>query len=71
MPDLKWTKGMDQLDFFSFVGTNVEDGELSPLLELPRLRYVGSMDKKHYNFKLAAIKEQLGQRTETDGSTKQ
>jgi len=71
MRDLKWTKGMDQLDFFPFVGTNVEYGDLSPLLGLPRLRYLGSMDKKHYNFKLAAIKELLGQRTETDGPTMQ
>lgn len=62
---------MDQLDFFSFVKTNVEDGDLSRLLEVPRLRYVGSMDKKHYNFKLAAIDELLGQRTKTDGPTKQ
>lgn len=61
MPDLKWTKGMDQLDFFSFVETNVEDGDLSPLLRLPKLRYVGTSDKRHYNYKFADINEILHQ----------
>ncbi len=65
MPDLKWTKGMDQLDFFSFVETNVEDGDLSPLFQLPKLRYVGTSDKKHYSHKFAAINELLVQRLET------
>jgi hypothetical protein len=51
MPDLKWTRGMNYLDFLSIVDTIVEDGDLSPLLELPRLRYVGTLDKKHYNYK--------------------
>jgi hypothetical protein len=66
MPDLKWTKGLDQLDFFSFVETNVEDGDLWPLLQLPKLRYVGTSDKKHYNYRFAAINEILAQRTQTD-----
>jgi hypothetical protein len=66
MPDLKWTKGMDLLDNFSFVETNVEDGDLSPLLELPKLRYVGTMDKKHYNYKFNAINEILSQRADAD-----
>lgn len=69
MPDLKWTKGMDQLDFFSFVETNVEDGDLSPLLQLPKLRYVGTSDKKHYNYKFATINEVLGQRVEMGNRT--
>lgn len=29
IPDLQWTAGMDSLDFFSFVETKVEDGDLS------------------------------------------
>lgn len=70
MPDLKWTKGMCYLDFFSFVETNVEDGDLSPLLKLPKLRYVGTMDKKHYNYKSSTINELLGQRVEADNRTK-
>jgi len=62
MPDLKWTRGMDRLDMFSFVETNVEDGDLSPLLELPTLRYVGTMDKKHYNYRFEEMNEILEQR---------
>ncbi len=69
MPDLKWTEGMDQLDIFSFVETNVEDGDLSPLLQLPKLRYVGTSNKKHYNYKFAAINEMLNQRAETGNRT--
>jgi hypothetical protein len=62
MPNLKWTQGMNELDFFSFVETNVEDGDLSPLLALPKLRYAGTMDKKHYNYKFNTINELLTQR---------
>lgn len=59
MPDLAWTRGMDRLDFFSFVETNVADGDLSPLLELPNLRYVGTMDKKHYSHKFEVLNRLL------------
>ncbi|MFO0870956.1 MAG: leucine-rich repeat domain-containing protein [Pirellulales bacterium] len=62
MPDLHWTSGMNRLDSFSFVETLVEDGDLSPLLELPRLRYVGTMDKKHYNYKFAKLNQLLEER---------
>ena len=62
MPDLTWTRGMNRLDFFSFVETNVENGDLSPLLDLPLLRYVGTMDKKHYNYKSEKLNELLDQR---------
>ncbi len=65
MSDLKWTSGLDYLDFFSFVDTDVEDGDLSPLLRLRRLRYVGTMDKKHYNYKCDALNELLIKRRET------
>lgn len=59
---LGWVSTMESLDFFSFVETNIEDGDLSPLLELPRLRYVGTMDKKHYNYKCDALNELLEER---------
>jgi hypothetical protein len=49
MPDLRWIAPLSRLDFFSFVGTNVADGDLSPLLQLPELRYVGTLDKRHYS----------------------
>jgi hypothetical protein len=66
MPDLTWTEGMNRLDLFSFVETNVEDGDLSPLLDLPMLRYVGTMDKKHYNYKFNRINELLDERLRSE-----
>jgi len=47
---------------FSFVETNVEDGDLSPLLELPTLRYVGTMDRKRYNYRFEELNKILEQR---------
>lgn len=49
MKDLEWTRGMEYLDFFSFVETNVLCGDLSPLLALPRLRYVGAGNRRDYS----------------------
>jgi hypothetical protein len=49
MPNLQWMAGMKHLDFFTFVETNVIDGNLSVLLQLPRLCVVGTLDKKHYS----------------------
>lgn len=49
MADLAWTKGMNYLDFFSFVETKVLNGDLSPLLSLPRLRYAGAGNRRAYS----------------------
>jgi hypothetical protein len=65
MPDLRWTAGMNQLDFFSFVETIVEDGDLSPLLKLPKLEYVGTMDKRTYNYKCDALNQLLAAREQS------
>ncbi len=62
MPTLKWVAGMDCLDFFSFVDTNVVGGDLSPLLGLPKLRYAGTLDKRHYNYTSAALMQILHER---------
>lgn len=64
MKNLKWTAGMNDLDFFSFVDTNVENGDLSPLLKLPKLRYVGSMNKRHHSHNCDDLNEILNQRDE-------
>lgn len=65
MPDLKWTRCMQRLDFLSFVETTVADGDLSPLLDLPLLEYVGTMDKKRYNYKMDALNKLLAERWRT------
>ncbi|MDR2202128.1 MAG: hypothetical protein LBP26_05125 [Clostridiales bacterium] len=45
---LKFIGKLDNLEFFSFVNTNVLDGDLRPCL---RLKYAGTLDKRHYNIK--------------------
>ena len=49
MADLAWTAGMEYLDFFSFVETKVLNGDLSPLLSLPLLRYAGAGNRRDYS----------------------
>lgn len=49
MADLAWTKGMDYLDFFTFVETKVLNGDLSPLLSLPLLRNVSGGNRRDYS----------------------
>jgi hypothetical protein len=62
MRNLKWMEGMERLDFFAFVDTDVVDGDLSPLLRLPALRYVGTMARRHYNYTGERLNELLNQR---------
>jgi hypothetical protein len=62
MPDVKWTKGLNWLEHFSFVETNMIDGDLNPLLKLERLSYIGTEDKRHYNHKMHDFIELLANR---------
>jgi hypothetical protein len=62
MPDLNWTKGLNELDFFAFVDTNVASNDLSPLLDLPKLQYVGTMNKRSYNYTSDALNKLLSRR---------
>jgi hypothetical protein len=62
MPDLQWIAGLQHLDFFTFVETNVTDGDLSPLLKLPRLRVAGTLGKKHYSHTPAELDKALADR---------
>ena len=52
LKSVKFVKSLDRLDFFSFVGTNVEDGDLLPSLGVS---YVGFDDRKHYNLKFKGL----------------
>jgi Leucine-rich repeat (LRR) protein len=47
---LEFLKSLPSLEFFSFWGTNVIDGDLSYLEKLPG---VGFNDKRHYSLKMA------------------
>ncbi len=52
LPSLKFIESMGNLKFFSFVDTNIQDGDLTPCL---RLECVGTMDKRHYNLKSSEL----------------
>jgi len=47
LPDVEFIRNLPALEFFSFVDTNIVSGDLSPCLGL---KYVGFLDKKHYNY---------------------
>ena len=63
MPDLDWTASLTRLSFLSFVDTDVVSGDLSPLLSLERLRYVGTFKKRHYSHSQAELNAILQGRT--------
>ncbi len=57
-PDLEWLAPLERLSFLSFVDTNVVSGDMGPLLALKSLRFVGTLDKRHYSHRpdeLAAL----------------
>lgn len=54
MQHLDFVKKMPNLKFFSFVDTNVKDGNLNPLVER-ELEYVGFDDKRYYSHKMKQI----------------
>lgn len=56
---LSFLKDMPNLLNFRFVDTNVLDGDLTPLIEHPRLVGTGFLDKRHYNLKSTQIKAAL------------
>lgn len=63
LPDLKFLATFDRLRDFRFVGTNVINGDLSPLLAHPRLEYVGMLDKRHYSHRAVEIQAAIASRT--------
>jgi hypothetical protein len=52
---LRFISLMTNLEFLSFVDTNIIDGDLSPCLNL---KYVGTLNKKHYNIKADMLPNQ-------------
>ena len=49
-------KNMPELLDFRFVGTNILNGDLTPLVEHPRLVNAGFLDKRHYSLKSSQVK---------------
>ena len=56
IPSISFIKELSRLKFFSFVNTEVVDGNLTTCLEASNLEYVGFSDKKHYSHKLAELR---------------
>lgn len=54
---IKFINNLDELRSFSFVGTTIEDGDLTPCL---RLAHVGFSDKKHYSHTYQEVQRILG-----------
>lgn len=69
---------IDSLDFlnnfpnlidFRFVNTNVLDGNLKPILDHPKIRTVGFLNKRHYNYQDDRIKLELENKFSNDYKT--
>jgi hypothetical protein len=60
IPSLGFLDELTALESFSFVGTNILDGDLTPCL---RLRFVGFLDKRHYSHRRAQFPTADGTRT--------
>jgi internalin A len=53
-------RGLEALEeFFAWESTRIVDGDLSVLLELPRLRAIGMRDRREYRPRVAEIEEAL------------
>jgi hypothetical protein len=50
IPSLGFLNELTALESFSFVGTNIVDGDLTPCF---RLRFAGFLDKRHYSHRRA------------------
>lgn len=64
LDDLRFLEKMPNLLDFRFVGTNVLDGDLTPLMNHPSLVNAAFFDKRHYNLKRADVDAHLRERNE-------
>lgn len=61
IPSLDFISDMHALKSFSFVGCNIVNGNLSPLLyHFPTLEFIGFNNKRHYSHSRESIYKQLG-----------
>jgi hypothetical protein len=63
LPNLEFLARFPHLRDFRFVNTNVVDGDLSPLLSLPKLEYAGTLDKAHYSHSVAEIDQAIASKS--------
>jgi hypothetical protein len=62
IPDLSFLSAFPELEDFRFVNTKVVNGDLTPILKHPKIKSIGSLDKKHYSHKIKEIEELLEQK---------
>ncbi|WP_149498974.1 hypothetical protein [Roseiconus lacunae] len=53
--NLEFLSGCSALEEFVIMDTKIVSGDLSPLLDLPKLRYFGTFDKRHHSHTEAEI----------------
>ena len=54
-------RGLDELEeFFAWESTRVVDGDLSVLLELPKLREIGMRDRREYRPRVPRSRRRFG-----------
>ena len=63
--DLQFVNHLKKLSFFSFVGTNITDGDLSLLLKA-KIEYVGFDDKRHYSHKMKEVNAKFSSNLNSD-----
>jgi protein phosphatase 1 regulatory subunit 7 len=59
IPSLKWIRNLRSLKELRFVSTNIEDGDLSPLLNL-KLKAVGFSDMRHFSHTMDDVVKAIG-----------
>jgi hypothetical protein len=57
--NLSFLKFLPDLIDFRFVDTNIIDGNLTPIIEHPKIKTVGFKNKRHYNLKDKKINSEL------------
>ncbi|MEJ1096998.1 MULTISPECIES: hypothetical protein [unclassified Pseudoxanthomonas] len=62
LQNLSFLSAFPKLVDFRFVGTNVVDGDLTPLLQHPTLCSVRFLDKRHFNLKSSNVEQLMDQR---------
>lgn len=65
VPSLKFLDRMPKLEDFSFVNTNVLDGDMTPCF---RLKWAGFLNKKHYSHTSEEVKAIIAERQKKAGS---
>ena len=64
--NLDFLKEFPELIEFRFVDTKIKSGDLSPILKHPKIRSVGFLNKRHYNFKDKELKTLLSEKSNDD-----